>query len=137
MHPPDPTPLKIPKREPGTGNLYLTTLSFMAVVLLTAAAGHQMCPQCSARNSAAAKKLSKIFRSKMTVKTNEVQHHLYGSIPFSTKNMILSLCFLCATYLFLLKLRSFIEVSVVSAVLFILGIQIAQFSPTAHLSSEI
>lgn len=81
--------LKIPKCESDIGNVYLPTLSFVTVVQRTEAARDQMCPQCSARNSAAARKLGKIFRSKMTVKANEVQHRLYGSILFSTKNTIL------------------------------------------------
>lgn len=39
------------------GNVYLTTVYSVTVVLLTAAAGDQMCSQCSAMNAAAARKL--------------------------------------------------------------------------------
>lgn len=113
-------PLKVPKCEPDIGDVYLLTLSFVTVARLTAAAGDQTCPQCSARNSAAARKLGKIFQSKMAVKSNEEQHHLYGSILFSTKNTILSineqisgqLISMCD--LFLLKYKEFIEVAIVS-----------------------
>lgn len=49
--------LKIPKCEPDMGNVYLTTVYSVTVVLLTAAAGDQMRPQCSAMNAAAARKL--------------------------------------------------------------------------------
>lgn len=57
MYPSDPMSLKIPKCEPDMGNVYLTTVYSVTVVLLTAAAGDQMRPQCSAMNAAAARKL--------------------------------------------------------------------------------
>lgn len=82
--------LKTPKYEHDTGNVYLPVLSSMIVTLQTAA-DETRCVLRVQSNSAVARKLGKTFRNKMSVKCNEVQHHLAGPILFGSKNTTLSI----------------------------------------------
>lgn len=83
-----PMPLKIPKVEPDIGNVHSLAPFVTAAVTADSSCQSQAHSLDSARNSATARKLTKIFRSKMSVEVSEVHHHLRGAILSCTKDMI-------------------------------------------------
>lgn len=83
-----PMPLKIPRVEPDIGNVHLLASFVTAAVTADSSCQSQEHSLGSARNSATTRKLTKIFRTKMSVEASEVHHHLHGAIFFCTKDMI-------------------------------------------------
>lgn len=81
-------PLKIPKVEPDIGNVHSLAPFVTAAVTADSNCQSQANSLGSARNSATARKLTKIFRTKMSVEASEAHHHLHGAIFFCTKDMI-------------------------------------------------